>query len=122
MKKQFVNVTLVKSLERDENDIDVEDFFSPEYNIEGEVVYDTSRHYINYDEIFQINSTTHKLLLFEGNAGTGKTTVSYKVLKTWAKGEVLQQYFGIILVELYENLNQVLTSHSIHCLVSRDNL
>ena len=95
MKKQFVNVTLVKSLvsERDGNDVE------PGHNIEGEVVYG-SQHYVKYDEIFQIDSSTHQLLLFEGNAGTGKTTFSYKVLKTWAKGEVLQQYFCIILVEL----------------------
>ena len=59
VKKQFVNVTMVKSLERDGND--VEDFFSPEHSIEGEVVYD-SRHYVYHDEIFQIDSTTHKLL------------------------------------------------------------
>ena len=97
VKKQFVNVTLVKSLERDGNDI--EECFSPEHNIEGEVVYG-SRHYVYYDDIFQIDSNTHQLLLFEGNAGTGKTTFSYKVLKTWAKGEVLQQYLCIILVEL----------------------
>ena len=43
VKKQFVNVTLVKSLERGGNDI--EECFSPEHNIEGEVVYD-SRHYV----------------------------------------------------------------------------
>ena len=99
VKNKFVNVTLVKSLERDGNDI--KEFFSPEHNIEGEVVYG-SRHYVYYDEIFQIDSSTHQLLLFEGNAGTGKTTFSYKVLKTWAKGQVLQQYLCIILVELRE--------------------
>ena len=98
VKKQFVNVTLVKSLvdERDRNDVE------PGHNIEGEVVYG-SRHYVKYDEVFKIvDSSTHQLLLFEGNAGTGKTTFSYKALKTWAKGEVLQQYLCIILVELRE--------------------
>ena len=97
IKKPFVNVTLVKSLEKNENDI--EECFSPEHTIKGKVVYGT-RQYVNYDEIFQIDSSTHQLLLFEGNAGTGKTTFSYKVLKTWAEGTVLKQYFCVVLVEL----------------------
>ena len=97
VKKPFVNVTLVKSLEKNENEI--EEFFSPEHTIEGEVVYGTQE-YVNYDEIFQIDSSTHQLLLFEGNAGTGKTTFSYKILKTWAKEKVLKQYSCVVLVEL----------------------
>ena len=96
VKRQYVNVTLVKALEGDRNDVE-----EPGYNIEGDVVYG-SRHYVHYNEIFQIDSSTHQLLLFEGNAGTGKTTFSYNVLKTWAKEKVLQQYFCIILVELRE--------------------
>ena len=97
VQKQFINVTLVKSLEKNEQNM--EDYYSSTGKmIKGEVVYDPHP-YINYDEIFQVCST-YQLFLLEGNAGTGKTSLAYKVCKKWAQGEVLQQYSCIILVEL----------------------
>ena len=53
-----------------------------------------------YNDIFQVDCSTYQLLLIEGNAGVGKTTLSYKVRKRWAQGDVLQQYSCIVLVLL----------------------
>ena len=97
--KQFINVyvTLIKSLEKDYS---VEKYYTTtEQMIEDEVVYGT-RQYVHYDQIFEVDFHTFQLFLVEGNAGTGKTTLAYRVCKRWANGEVLKQYSCIILVEL----------------------
>jgi len=51
-------------------------------------------------EIFQFNEK--QLILIEGNAGTGKTTLSYKVCKEWAVGNMLEQFTHVVLVHLRE--------------------
>ena len=98
LQRKFINITLVKSLEKTEHNTEG-CCYSPEHIIEGEVVYGTHQ-YVHYDEIFQINCNTYQLFLIEGNPGTGKTTLAYKVCKTWAQGKVLQNCSCIILVEL----------------------
>ena len=95
LEKKFINITLVKSLERDEYNI--ED--NPEHVIEGEVIYG-SRPYVKFDEIFEVNCDTYQLFLIEGNPGTGKTSLAYKVCKMWAQGKALQSFSCVILVEL----------------------
>ena len=98
IRKQFINVTLVKSLEKDTHYR--EDYYSStQQMIKGEVAYDTQK-YVYYNDIFQVDCSTYQLLLIEGNAGVGKTTLSYKVCKRWAQGDVLQQYSCIVLVQL----------------------
>ena len=97
-KKQFVNITLLKSLKRNEHDTD-DDRHNPEHVIENEVVYDSCK-YWNYDDIFDVDCTEYQLLLIEGDAGTGKTTLANKVCKMWAKGDVLKKYSCIILAYL----------------------
>ena len=67
--------------------------------IEDEVVYDNHQ-YWHYNEIFEGECNKYQLYLIEGDAGTGKTSLAYKVCKTWAKGEVLQKYSCIVLVKL----------------------
>ena len=99
IQKQFINVTLVKSLEKDTHDI--EEYYSSTQQmiIKGEVAYDTHE-YVYYNDIFQVDCSTYQLLLIEGNAGVGKSTLSYRVCKRWAQGDVLQQYSCIVLVQL----------------------
>ena len=55
---------------------------------------------MHYNKIFQVDCSSYQLLLIEGNAGSGKTTLSYRVCKKWAQGDVLQQYSCIVLVQL----------------------
>ena len=75
LQRKFINITLVKSLERIE--LNTESCcYSPEHVIEGEVVYGTHQ-YVHYDEIFQVNCNTFQLFVIEGNPGTGKTTLAY---------------------------------------------
>ena len=51
-------------------------------------------------EIFQFDEK--QLILIEGNAGTGKTTLSYEVCKEWAAGNMLKQFTHFVLVQLRE--------------------
>ena len=95
LQRKFIDITLVKSLERDE--CAIEDNLG--HVIEGEAVYD-SRQYVNFDEIFEVNCDTYQLFLIEGNPGTGKTSLAYKVCKMWAQGKALQSFSCVILVEL----------------------
>ena len=99
VQKQFINVTLVKSQEKDTNYVEEYYCSTQQMIIKGEVAYGTQE-YVHYNEIFQIDCSIFQLLLIEGNAGTGKTTLAYRVCKKWAKGEVLQQYSCILLLQL----------------------
>ena len=98
VQKQFINVTLVKSLEKDTHNVE-EYYSSTQQMIKGEVVYGNEE-YVDCNKIFQIDCSAFQLLLIEGNAGTGKTTFTYSVCKKWAQGGVLQQYSCIFLVQL----------------------
>ena len=58
LQRKFINITLVKSLERIEHNTE-SCCYSPEYVIEGEVVYGTHQ-YVYYDEIinyFKLTAT-----------------------------------------------------------------
>ena len=70
--KKFINITLVKSVERNEYTTE----YHPEHVIEGEVVYDQSNQYVDFDKIFQVQCNTFQLFLIEGNPGTGKTSLA----------------------------------------------
>ena len=98
LQRHFINITLVKSLESDENNME-DHCHDSEHIIEGEVVYGTHQ-YVHYDEIFQVNSNAYQLFLIEGNPGAVKTTPAYKVCKMWAQGKVLQVFSCIYLIEL----------------------
>ena len=93
--KQFIDIALAKSLEKDTK----KQHYNSEHVIKDEVVYDNHQ-YWHYDKIFEGECDTYQLFLIEGDAGTGKTSLTYKVCKTWAKGEVLQKYSCIVLVRL----------------------
>ena len=101
VKKQFINITLVR--EKDINNED--DHYSPEHKIKDEVVYG-EREYWHYNDIFDVDYSKNKLFLIEGDTGTGKTTLAYKVCKKWADGDVLQQYSCIVLVCLKDIKSQ----------------
>ena len=57
--------------------------------------------YLNsYEQIFQNQDNSHQVIVIEGNPGSGKTTLSYKICKDWAKGFMLKHISLIILVVL----------------------
>ena len=83
--------------EKDINNDD--DHYSPEHKIKDEFVYDNECCNIHYNKIFDVDySCEYQLFLIEGDAGTGITTLAYKVCKIWARGDILQQYSCIVLV------------------------
>jgi len=55
----------------------------------------------SYDEMFSPSiDGKNQLILIEGDAGTGKTTFSYKICKDWATGSKLQTFSLVILISL----------------------
>jgi len=55
----------------------------------------------SYADMFQFdNFSTRKLILIEGNAGTGKTTLSHRVCKEWASKNILTEYTHVVLIHL----------------------
>ena len=54
-------------------------------------------------EMFQIDDNNKRqVVLIEGNAGSGKTTLFYKICKEWVEGKILRQYTLVVLVCLRE--------------------
>lgn len=94
----FINVTVVKPLQQVSKNTDYST--SSDEILKHQIQY-SAKKYKEYIEIFkEIDSGSRQLLLLEGNAGTGKTTLAYKVCKEWAEGNLLSQYSHVILVQL----------------------
>ena len=98
MKDQFINVTIIKSMQRigqsTEYTTNTQEILNHQIQYSSEV-------YKIYNTLFEtIDSTKRQLVLLEGNAGTGKTTLAYKVCKEWAEGNLLSQYSHVILLQL----------------------
>ena len=93
----FINVTVVKSQKVGKNN---------EYSTSSHEILDHQIQYSGealklYNKMFEaIDSKSHQLVLLEGNAGTGKTTLAFKFCKDWAVGNVLSQYSHVILLQL----------------------
>ena len=69
---------------------------------DGRLFYHEKRDYAiemldSYVEIFQCQDNGHQVIVIEGNPGSGKTTLSYKICKDWAEGIVLKHISLIIL-------------------------
>ena len=61
--------------------------------------------YLNsYEQIFKRQDNGHhQVIVIEGNPGSGKTTLSYKICKDWADGLILKHISLIILVILRDS-------------------
>ena len=98
----FINVTVIKSLHQVGQ--------NTEYSRSTNETLDNEIHnqynqkvYTKYDDIFEgIDSENRHFILLEGNAGTGKTTLTYKFCREWAEGNVLLLYSHVILLRLRE--------------------
>ena len=57
-----------------------------------------------HEKIFNsTNDIGRQVILIEGNAGTGKTTLAHKVCKEWAKEMILKRTSHLILLRLRDN-------------------
>ena len=54
----------------------------------------------SYVQIFKYQDNGHQVTVIEGNPGSGKTTLSYKICKDWAEGIMLKHISLIILLIL----------------------
>ena len=55
---------------------------------------------VELKEVFQDNATNRLVILFEGIAGSGKTTLSWHACREWADKKLLQQFDLLIHVQL----------------------
>ena len=61
---------------------------------------------VDVKDIFTINNAQNKLILIEGAPGSGKTTLSRHIVKTWAIGEQFQQFSLVLLIQLRDRVVQ----------------
>ena len=98
MKDLFDNVTIIKS--RQKIGLDFEYTTSSQEILDNQI-QSTPEVFKMYNKLFEtFDSRKRQLIVLEGNAGTGKTTLAYKVCKEWAEGNVLLQYSHVILLQL----------------------
>ena len=94
---RFIYVTVVKSQNVGK---------TTEYSTSFDEILDHQMQYSGealkiYNKMFEaIDSKTFQLILLEGNAGTGKTTLAFKFCKDWGEGNALSQYSHVILLQL----------------------
>ena len=51
-------------------------------------------------DVLNVKEEENKVILIEGGPGTGKSTLTIKVCKSWADGELLKEYDAVILLPL----------------------
>lgn len=54
----------------------------------------------SYEQIFQFQDSGHHVVVIEGDPGSGKTTISFKICKDWADDIVLKHISIIVLLIL----------------------
>ena len=58
---------------------------------------------VELNEVFQDNATNRLVILFEGIAGSGKTTLSWYACREWADKKLLQQFDFLIHVQVNDS-------------------
>ena len=51
-------------------------------------------------DVLDVSGKKNKVILIEGGPGMGKSTLAIKMCKSWANGELLQEYDAVILLPL----------------------
>ena len=51
-------------------------------------------------DVLDVSGKKNKVILIEGGPGMGKSTLAIKICKSWANGELLQEYDAVILLPL----------------------
>ena len=56
--------------------------------------------YLTLADVLDVRGKNNKVILIEGGPGMGKSTLAIKLCKSWANGELLQEYDAVILLPL----------------------
>ena len=91
----FVNLALVKltKRQRESKPHTYSILFARDKNYDLEILTEPK-------QIFQYQKQGHQVILIEGNAGSGKTTLANKLCKDWAEHSTLQEFSHFILLKL----------------------
>ena len=55
---------------------------------------------VELQEIFQLDTADRKVILIEGAAGLGKSTLAWHICKQWQSGDLFQEFHTVVLVQL----------------------
>ena len=55
---------------------------------------------VKLEDIFRLDSAKRKVILIEGGAGLGKSTLAWHVCQKWASGELFQEFKAVVFVQL----------------------
>ena len=55
---------------------------------------------VKLEDIFQKDSAERKVILIEGGAGLGKSTLAWHVCQKWATGELFREFKAVVFVQL----------------------
>ena len=97
---KFIDITIEKIgyVQEDELDRSLRTSSKPGINYRRQYSAQTCS---SIAEMFQFDdSSKRQLILIEGNAGTGKTTLSHKVCKEWASNNILRKFTHVVLIHL----------------------
>ena len=91
----FINLALVTLTKRqkDSKPHTYSILFTQERNYKLEMLDDPK-------QIFDYKKQGHQVILIEGNAGSGKTTLAHKLCKDWAENSALHEFSHVILLKL----------------------
>ena len=67
-------------------------------------------------QIFDYKKQGHQVILIEGNAGSGKTTLAHKLCKDWAENSALLEFSHVILLKLRDQ--RIAKSKSLNDIIS----
>ena len=91
----FINLALVTLTKRqkDSKPHAYSLLFTQEKNYKLEMLNDPK-------QIFDYKKQGHQVILIEGNAGSGKTTLAHKLCKDWAENYILHEFSHVLLLKL----------------------
>lgn len=94
----FINLALIKEQNVKYNKIDNMFIKSTIHYCPDDVL--KIKEPIDLIDIFKFEESERKCILIEAGPGLGKTTLSFKICKDWAAGDLLQDYDAVIMLQL----------------------
>ena len=99
---QFVNLSLIKPQDQTSNNEYLKALQDPYHLLFSHKEYfrNTTTPINSLAEIFDTSRPVSQVILIQGSPGCGKTTLANKICTEWAKGNLVQNYILVILLNL----------------------
>ena len=99
---QFVNLSLIKPQDQTSNNEYLKALQDPYHLLSSDKDFtsNTTTPLNSLAEIFDTSGPVSQVILIQGSPGCGKTTLANKICTEWAKGNLVQHYMLVILLNL----------------------